>query len=375
MDAPTSTDLRDGIQLYLAQDYAGAESKLSEAVKLRPDWAEGWSYLGFSQYMQQKFTEAGASLEKAVMMDLENPEARFGLGLVWAALKRVDAAIACWNECLRIKPGHVDAKRSLVGALLYRAQGYIVEKDYDHAEADMDRAIKIDRTAPEAVVALANHFIAQGMIPRAEKTVKEALGYLPNDAHVQALSIKLNVQADKNTHVVAQDVQAKQQVQKSQEIPCPNCKRPIMEWAAICPHCNMQIKAIPSLFATRNAATPAYQWQDVMYFIVVVLWTIVGAAPFLIIGLALGFGTAFSGVEAFPMTMAIATIALGVGMLFQNDFCMTFAKWLAIIDILWSILMAMPHYYGKMPIMFVIDILSIGLNGFLIYLLNYMGTD
>jgi hypothetical protein len=35
----------------------------------------------------------------------------------------------------------------------------------------------------------------------------------------------------------------------------------------------------------------------------------------------------------------------------------------------------MPHYYGKTPILLLIDILSVGLNSFLIYLLNYMGAD
>jgi tetratricopeptide (TPR) repeat protein len=375
MDVTNSQDLRAGIQLYIAQDYSGAEAQLIEAVKLRPDWAEGWSYLGFSQYMQQKFTEAGASLEKAVMMDQENAESRFGLGLVWAAQKRVDAAIACWNEALRIKPAHADAKRSLVGALLYRAQSYIVEKDYDHAEADMDRAIKIDRMAPEAVVALANHFMAQNMVVRAEKVVKEALGYLPNDAHIQALSMKLNVQADKSTQVVAQDVQAKQQVQKSQEVPCPNCKRPIMEWAAICPHCNMQIKAIPSLFATRNAATPAYQWQDVMYYIVTALWMIQGAGPLLFIGLTQGFDVVFSGMMAVPSTIGIAQVLLSLGLFFQNDFAMTFAKWLCILGILGNILAFVLHsglgFWGSAAI----DIFAIGLDGFMIYLLNHMGCD
>lgn len=368
-------DPRAGINLYLSQDYVGAEAQLTEAVRMRPDWAEGWSYLGFSQYMQQKFTEAAASLEKAVMMDQDNPEARFGLGLVWAAHKRVDAAVACWNETLRLKPDHVDAKRSLVGALMFRAQGYIAEKDYDRAEGDLERAIKIDRTNPQPVVILGNHFIDLNMTARAQKTVRDALGFMPNDGQIQAMALKVGVQADKDTQVAAHDAQAKQQVQKSQEVPCPNCKKPVMEWAAICPHCNMQIKAMPSLFATRAAETPAVMWQDVMYYIVAVLWTLVGAAPFLIIGLTIGFKTAFSGLEAFPMTMGIATIGLGVGLLFQNDFCMTVAKWLAILDILWSILMAMPHYYGKMPVLVIIDFASIGLNGFLIYLLNYMGAD
>jgi tetratricopeptide (TPR) repeat protein len=386
MEATTGQDLRAGIQLYMNQDYVGAEALLSDAVKIRYDWAEGWSYLGYSQYMQQKYTEAAASLEKAVMMDQENPEARFGLGLVWAATKRVDAAIACWNETLRIKPDHADAKRSLVGGLIFRANAYLAEKDYDHAESDLERAIKIDRTASQPVVILANHFADQNMTARAEKVVKEALAFLPNDGQIQALAIKLKVEADKDTQVVAANTQAKQQVQKSQEVPCPNCKKPVMEWAAICPHCNTQIKAIPSLFATRNAETPAYRWQDVMYYITTVIWILFGAIPLALIAFALfavgnkmdqlgGPATGLAGLAMIPITFASARILLGVGLLFQNDWCMSIAKWVCIIFILKNLLWIMLDFYGKQYFSLAMDIFSIGLDGFLIYLLNYMGCD
>ncbi len=375
MDVADQKDPRMGIQLYMDQDYPGAEAQLSEAVKARPDWAEGWSYLGYSQYMQQKFTEAATSLERAVMMNQDDPEARFGLGLVWAALKRVDAAVACWNETLRINPNHVNAKRSLVGALIHRATMYFEDKDYDRGEADLERAIKIDRSNPEAVVILGNHFIDHNMTQRAQKTIKEALGFLPNDGQIQAMAVKVGVDADRVGPSPVRDLQSKQQVQKSQEIPCPHCKRPVMEWAAICPHCNTQIKAIPSLFATRQAQTRAYEWQDVMYYIIAVIWTVDGCFPFLYIGFVYGFDTAFSGMAAVPTTLGLASVLLGIGLLVQNDFAMTLAKWLSIIDILWSVLAIMIHFYAKQPVQVVMDIVSIGLNGFLIYLLNYMGAD
>jgi tetratricopeptide (TPR) repeat protein len=385
MDATTGQDLRAGIQLYLNHDYPGAETQLTEAVRMSPAWAEGWSYLGYAQYMQQKYNDAASSLEKAVMMDQENAESRFGLGLVWAAMKRVDAAIACWDETLRIKPGHADAKRSLVGGLLFRAQNYIAEKDYDRAESDMERAIKVDRAQPQAVVALATHFVGQNMTARAEKTVREALPYVGGDGAVQALALQLGVQATKDDHVAAQGVQARQAVQKSQEVPCPNCKKPVMEWAAICPHCNMQIKAIPSLFATRQAQTKAYGWQDVMYYITTVLWVLFGAVPLAIVALAIfavgskaegaGINNHISGLASIPIFFGAARILLGVGLLFQNDWCMSIAKRICIVFILKNILWLMLDYFGKDYFSLTMDLLSIGLDGFLLYLLNYLGAD
>lgn len=374
MDAPTSQDLRAGIQLYMNQDYVGAEAQLADAVKVRPDWAEGWSYLGFSQYMQQKFTEAAASLEKAVMMKQEDPEARFGLGLVWAAMKRVDAAIACWNETLRINPAHADAKKSLVGALVYRAQTYFADKDYDRGENDLERAIKIDRTVPQPVIVLANHFIEQNMTARAQKTVKDALAYIPNHGDILALAHKLNVSADKDAQSVAHDQQARQQVQKSQEVPCPACKRPIMEWAAICPHCNTQIKALPSQFAGRMDAMPKVIWQDVAYYIVAALLTGQAAIPLIISMAEKGASGAFTGLAGIGNAINVIIALLGVGCLFKMDTVMYITKILCYIDgfflILALFMTFFAGFYGAAALVFG----QLSIVGFMIYLLNYQGA-
>ncbi|HVT14076.1 MAG TPA: tetratricopeptide repeat protein [Fimbriimonadaceae bacterium] len=374
MDVPASQDLRAGIQLYMNQDYAGAETQLSEAVKIRPDWAEGWSYLGFSLYMQQKLTEAAPCLEKAVMMDQENPEARFGLGLVWAAMKRVDAAIACWNETLRLNPNHADAKRSLVGALIYRAQTYFADKDYDRGEGDLDRAIKIDRTAPQPVVILTNHFIEQNMTARAQKTVKDAIAYMPNDGNVQALAIKLNVQADKDTQVLAQDQQARQQVQRSQEVPCPACKRPVMEWAAICPHCNTQIKALPSQFAGRMDALPKVVWQDIAYYVVAALLTLQAVIPLVITMATKGPDQLFTGFAGVANVVNLVTALLGIGLLFKVDLIMYITKILCYINGFFLILGTFLAFFAGFYVAATIEFGQLSIVGFMIYLLNYHGA-
>jgi tetratricopeptide (TPR) repeat protein len=376
MDTATSFDIRSGIDLYLKQDYPGAEVALSEAVQRQPTWAEGLSYLGFAQYMQQKYSEAASHLEKAVLLEPENAEARFGLGLVWAAMGKVDPAIACWDETLRVKPDHAGAKQSLVGGLIHRAQKYLDDKDYDRAEHDLDRAIKIDKKSPQAVCMLANHFEAQGFLPRAEKVIAEALGHMPDDPHIQAFAAKLGVTASKAAVSQAQQANARAAVQQSQQVPCPACKRMVMEWTVICPHCTSQIKAMPGTFAGRADALPVVAWQDVMYYIMSVIWILMGAAPILAIGFTAGFDMAFSGISAFITTISLAQVLIGIGLLFQNDFAMTFAKWLCIIGILGDILAFMMHIYMKHgAILAVIDVVAASISGFLIYLLNYQGCD
>jgi len=372
MDVVSNKDNRAGIQLYLNQDYAGAEHALSDAVKMNPTWSEGWSYLGYAQYMQKRYTEAGASLERAVMMDQESPEARFGLGLVWAAMKRVDAAIACWDETLRLKPTHADAKRSLVGALIYRGQQNIAQKDYDRAEIDLERAIKLDRNAAQAVVILTNHFIEQNMVQRAQRTVKEGLAHMPNDGQIQELAVKLNVRADKDLLGDAHDAQAKQQVRKAQEVPCPNCKRPVMEWASICPHCNMQIKALPSLFTGRKASVPTTEWQEVAFYVFTSLWVLANLAPVILLLASGGVDKAFSGIGAFVSTFYLVMVGVGIGCLFKNETLMFIAKILCYIVLLFTSINLFVGFFTGFYAMAAIYALLLALTGFMIYLLNYM---
>lgn len=375
MDATFHPDLRAGVTTYLQGDYPSAERQLSEAVQFRPDWAEGWSYLGFSQYMQKKYPEASASLERAVMIDSENAEARYGLGLVHAAMRQVDAAIACWDETVRVKPDHADAKRSLVGGLIFRAQQEIAAKDYDRAERDLDRAIKVDRTQSQAALVLANHFIEQSMTARAQKVVGEAISRMPDDPQLVALAAKLDVRPDHDLQVLAQQQQARRQVAKSQEVPCPACKRPVMEWAAICPHCNTQIKAMPSQFAGRQDATKAYAWQDVMYYIMVSLWMLNSLAPVLLVGFAKGWDIAFSGFGMAVNTINLISAAIALGLYFLNDFCMTIAKILCYINLFFGAIGLITSFFIGFYLLAAMNLLSLGIAGFMVYLLNYMGAD
>lgn len=375
MDTTFGQDLRAGITTYLNRDYPAAETQLIEAVRTRPDWAEGWSYLGFAQYMQKKYPEASASLERAVMIDSENAEARYGLGLVHAAMQRVDAAIACWDETVRVKPDHADAKRSLIGGLIYRAQQEIAAKDYDHAEHDLDRAIKVDRAQPQAAIALANHFIEQNMTARAQKVVGEAVSRMPDDPQLAALAAKLGVRPDHDLQVLAQQQVARRQVMKSQEVPCPACKRPVMEWAAICPHCNTQIKAMPSQFAGRQDATKAYAWQDVMYYIVVSLWMLNSLAPVLLVGFTKGWDVAFSGLSLAFNGINLACAAIALGLYFLNDFCMTIAKILCYIDLFFGAIGLVTSFFIGAYLLAAMNLAGLAIAGFMVYLLNYMGAD
>jgi hypothetical protein len=76
-----------------------------------------------------------------------------------------------------------------------------------------------------------------------------------------------------------------------------------------------------------------------------------------------------------PYVFGGARVLLGIGLLFQNDFCMTIAKWLCIIAVCRNLLWIMMDYYGKNLLGVGMDIFAVCLDGFMIYLLNYMGAD
>lgn len=367
---------REGIEKYQAGDYAGASKSLEAVLQTRSDWEEGWRYLGFAQYAQQKLLEATVSLGKAVALDPNIAETRYGLGLVWAAQGSWDQAVACYDETIRLDPNHAGAKQALIHALVTRATVLIHAQDYGRAEYDLDRAMKLDRTAPGPLLVLVNHYIALNERARASRALEQALHHVQMTPEVEQLAQTLGVQVNDFHRLSQQKNQNRQAVQKVQEVPCPACKRPMMEWAVICPHCGQQVKNRPSAFADlRNVRTTV--WQDIAYPIMVVLWIIVNALPLVAWLIARNSlvendGLVFLGY--FAMWGGLKVL-LGIGALFQAEWAIYLMKIFCYLNVL-SAGLGMFMGFGTGDVLRgVLEVVSLSLTCFMIYLLNYMGGD
>ncbi len=126
--------------VYLKWDDPGnAEKSFSMAVKLDPDFSEGYNNLCLVEYQRQKYEKAAAYCEKALSNPLyPTPEkAFFNLGLALFKLKRYNDSIDALIQATRRKSDYYPAYYEM--AVIYNLTG-----DYGNASRSLERAIAFD---------------------------------------------------------------------------------------------------------------------------------------------------------------------------------------------------------------------------------------
>ncbi len=74
-------------------------------VSLRPDWAEGWWFLGVLNYDQSRFLPASAAFEQFVKLEPANGQGWGMLGICEAQLQKVEAALKHLSKASSLKYG------------------------------------------------------------------------------------------------------------------------------------------------------------------------------------------------------------------------------------------------------------------------------
>jgi tetratricopeptide (TPR) repeat protein len=93
-DLQTADDLVRRAQESWSSDPAGATKLYRQALGIRPNWAEGWLYLGGALYQSSRFAEAADALRKGVALAPGNGTGWAFLGLTEAALDNGEQALA-----------------------------------------------------------------------------------------------------------------------------------------------------------------------------------------------------------------------------------------------------------------------------------------
>jgi tetratricopeptide (TPR) repeat protein len=325
--------------------------------------------LGFAHYALQDYKAAREALTTAVGLDPSNHETLYGLGLASWGEGELEAAVRQFDEALLLRPDHAGAKQALVSLLIAKGKTHLQQDRTAQGEADLERAAKFDRKNPEPVVVLAKHYYSSGQKPRAAKLVQAALEELGEDPQIKAMALHLDVKRDP---AAVEAAAKKEAVVKSQKTTCPNCKNDVMDWAAVCPTCGVQLKAVVSQFAANNPV-PKATWQEVAYKIIAGLWILNGA--FLIFrGIRhIGSEGYVAGQEAFDVIMGSINIGVGIGLFFENEIVQFLAKLMCMLVIIvngWNVLMAVG--VGRSDGL-AYSVAAIALAGFQLYILAQIG--
>jgi tetratricopeptide (TPR) repeat protein len=121
---------------YASSDFDEQIRCYSEAIRLKPDYADAYYNRGNAYHNKQDYDRAIADYNEALRIKPDYAEAYVGRGLAYDNKQDYDRAIADYNQALRLKPDY---------ALAYNNRGlaYYNKQDYDRAIADYDQALRI----------------------------------------------------------------------------------------------------------------------------------------------------------------------------------------------------------------------------------------
>jgi protein O-mannosyl-transferase len=156
-----------GFVFFTKGKFDEAERLFTEAIKLRPDYAEAHSSLGNVYLRQKKLEEAGKKFAEAVRFKPELVEAQYNLGYVLLQQKKPDEAIEYLQEAIRLKPDYAKAHNGL-------GQLFVQQMRLDEAVAQFEEAIRLEPKYREAHQNLAQVLFLQGNIEKARSHYSKA---------------------------------------------------------------------------------------------------------------------------------------------------------------------------------------------------------
>ncbi len=126
-----------GIAYLDAFQYAEAVDAFGEVVKLRPDYADGYTNIALTEIQWEKYGSARMSIEKALTLNPDNARALYYAALLERRASNISAELADLQEVVQQYPQSRDARREL--GIAYYRQG-----DYEHATEQFEALQAID---------------------------------------------------------------------------------------------------------------------------------------------------------------------------------------------------------------------------------------
>ena len=114
---PYATGLLGELSL-LGGDQAGAESRFTEATRIKPDWPMPWLHLATLKLSQKKVDQSRELLEKGVQQNPKSQELRMLLATSFSEAGNVDRAIQEYDALLLLAPRALVAANNLASLLV-----------------------------------------------------------------------------------------------------------------------------------------------------------------------------------------------------------------------------------------------------------------
>ncbi|MBC8066120.1 MAG: tetratricopeptide repeat protein [Chlorobia bacterium] len=366
--------------LYAKQDYAAAAEDYRSLVQGQPGNTAIMKQLGLALTLGGQLDEGLKTLQTASAMQPADPEIRYAYGYALGTAGRFDEAIEELDASLNLSPNHIPARQGLIFCLLTSGQA-IAEVNPHLGEIRLDRATKLDPRNPHVAMAFLEFMVKNGQKGKAVNFIKDLDSQVKELSPLKEAVQKLESNPDYAIHLkqaavtkqaTAPAVNPKGPGGALKQVPCPACKQLIMDYAAICPHCNTKLKATGT-FSTHDTG-PAVEWQEVAYTIMSII--IVGLSA---LGIFLSLPDAqkgnFKDVGSVPFIAACFQMLIGLGLLFRQEWIGFLAKIFLFLRIAISLPFFAVYFFAGRWLVAGEHLLQIAVAGFMIYLINYVIGD
>jgi tetratricopeptide (TPR) repeat protein len=153
-----------GIACLDQLQYADAVNAFSEVVKLRPEYADGYTNIGLTNILWEKYGSARASLAKALELSPNNARALYYMALVERRTGNAQAEVADLLKVVEQYPRSADARREL-------GKSYYRQDKLEEAVAQFEVLQSIE---PDDVSAHYNLALMYGRMGMKEKASEQA---------------------------------------------------------------------------------------------------------------------------------------------------------------------------------------------------------
>jgi predicted O-linked N-acetylglucosamine transferase (SPINDLY family) len=166
-----------GLLASQAGRYPAAIDLIGQAIRINGTEAGYYNDLGLAYYAARRLDQAVASYQQALKLQPDFFIAHLNLGCAYVSQGRLDDAVACFHKTLALKPDSAVAHFNLGNACFTLGR-------FDDALASYQAALSLRPDYVEVYVNLANACIDQGMSALAEATCRKALTINPDVAMV-----------------------------------------------------------------------------------------------------------------------------------------------------------------------------------------------
>ena len=164
-----STFIEKGWSRISLGDYAGAEESLQRALQLAPEDPQAIALLGWAQMLQEKYDDALMQFQKVLMREPGNALARINLGYICLKKRIFGEAIEHLSRAIRLNS---DRKATLY-AHFYLGLVYLERDMFEDAQTFFEKTIVLGPNLLEAYFELGRAYWFNGQREQAMQTWRD----------------------------------------------------------------------------------------------------------------------------------------------------------------------------------------------------------